>query len=758
MVAALQVSMYYRQDLVIYCKGRTLMKPFIFSVFVMGILISSNAFCQENHNATLLGSFAEGPATSVVVSGSMAYMGIGGRLQAVDISDPANPIKLGFLDMPGRIRGLDIRGTAVFVAADYGGMLVIDVSNPNALLELGTVDISQRAGGVKVEGNYAYISAWTHGLHVVDVSDLTAPNYIRAVGYGIGIRDLDIVSGFVYLVDHYEGLWIFDLTDPSFPVAIGNPTHLFNPPEAIVVDGDMAYALVDGNYDYKAIHVLDVSNPASPSFVGQISGWDFSDLTISNDLLFVGSFEGVKVIDISEPSNPTSIGSASTPGYVRRLVVQDDLVFLADDHEGLRIVDVVDPTSPVLMGLASGGGYVKNVAVHNGTAYLASGYAGLRVVDVSDPSQPIHVETENTNSFTNAVGLADDLVFVAGLYGELGIYGVNRDRTIDAKGVIQTGTHGLGVTGNSTKVFVACSAGGVYVVDIVDPSLPTIVGVMDGIGLVKDIDSRGDTVFAISDIGLFILDLSDPAHGVVLGRLENTNYLKSIDLVGDIAYVVGGSGLLVVDCTNLSDPLIIGSFPTDNEYFVDVSIAGNYAYILPWGGAGYGNQGMQIVDVSNPVAPVGVGYFFTGGDESAVFASPIPDGYSPLISNKAYYPLLVYLADGNNGLQIIQNLAPVSYVPNPGTGFSVLNYPNPFNPSTAIAFNLTEAAAVDLKICDVSGRLVRTALVGAHMNAGPSEWRWNGKDNMGRNVATGVYLYELQAGSQFAAGRMTLLR
>ena len=97
-------------------------------------------------------------------------------------------------------------------------------------------------------------------------------------------------------------------------------------------------------------------------------------------------------------------------------------------------------------------------------------------------------------------------------------------------------------------------------------------------------------------------------------------------------------------------------------------------------------------------------------------------------------------------------------VPETSPVFAVFNYPNPFNPRTIIAFDLPQPAFVDLKICDVSGRLVRTALAGEWMSAGRREWTWNGTDDRGRNVATGMYLYGVRAGSHAATGRMTLVR
>ena len=67
------------------------------------------------------------------------------------------------------------------------------------------------------------------------------------------------------------------------------------------------------------------------------------------------------------------------------------------------------------------------------------------------------------------------------------------------------------------------------------------------------------------------------------------------------------------------------------------------------------------------------------------------------------------------------------------------NYPNPFNPKTTIAFTLDRSAPVKLQVFDVAGRLVRT-LVDEDLNAGTHTRTWQGRDDQGRQVASGVYL------------------
>ncbi|MBE0564778.1 MAG: T9SS type A sorting domain-containing protein [Krumholzibacteria bacterium] len=86
------------------------------------------------------------------------------------------------------------------------------------------------------------------------------------------------------------------------------------------------------------------------------------------------------------------------------------------------------------------------------------------------------------------------------------------------------------------------------------------------------------------------------------------------------------------------------------------------------------------------------------------------------------------------------------------------NRPNPFNPSTTIVFDLPAQSLVDLKVYDLSGRLVRVLHAAELLPAGTRETVWNGRDERGRLVATGVYFYRLRAGGFTATRRMTLVK
>jgi len=86
------------------------------------------------------------------------------------------------------------------------------------------------------------------------------------------------------------------------------------------------------------------------------------------------------------------------------------------------------------------------------------------------------------------------------------------------------------------------------------------------------------------------------------------------------------------------------------------------------------------------------------------------------------------------------------------------NHPNPFNPQTTIAFELPKREAVTLSVFDISGRLVRELITAESHTPGRHEVVWNGRDDVGRQVASGTYFYRLEAGSYSETKRMVLIK
>jgi hypothetical protein len=85
------------------------------------------------------------------------------------------------------------------------------------------------------------------------------------------------------------------------------------------------------------------------------------------------------------------------------------------------------------------------------------------------------------------------------------------------------------------------------------------------------------------------------------------------------------------------------------------------------------------------------------------------------------------------------------------------NFPNPFNPETVIRFALKTDDDVLIEIFNIKGQLINT-LVNGFMREGYHQVIWNGRDESGNPVGSGIYFYRLIAGEYVSIRRMVLMK
>lgn len=85
------------------------------------------------------------------------------------------------------------------------------------------------------------------------------------------------------------------------------------------------------------------------------------------------------------------------------------------------------------------------------------------------------------------------------------------------------------------------------------------------------------------------------------------------------------------------------------------------------------------------------------------------------------------------------------------------NYPNPFNPSTTIRYNLERKSYVELSIYNICGKKVRT-LISQFQNPGEYSVAWDGFDQSGSNVASGIYFCRIEANGYSSSRKMVMLK
>ena len=155
------------------------------------------------------------------------------------------------------------------------------------------------------------------------------------------------------------------------------------------------------------------------------------------------------------------------------------------------------------------------------------------------------------------------------------------------------------------------------------------------------------------------------------------------------------------------------------------------------------------------------------GDDTYPYAAAVRAINWDTYSHVVYMPYDFQHIDRDNEASavrrgILEDILKVAFQQTPITSapdalFAVSNFPNPFNPATTIKLSLPRSGEVSLKVFNVRGELVKT-LVHGQMEAGEHSIIWDGTNERGAPVASGIYFHETRAGQEVKVGKLALVK
>jgi hypothetical protein len=406
---------------------------------------------------------------------------------------------------------------------------------------------------------------------------------------------------------------------------------------------------------------------------------------------------------------PNSVFLTNVVGYVDTLSGREYAI-LGDDRDKVTIVEVTDPSRPVLAAQIGGipGFDVKTWDHYLYTCDGNTAGSDSRIVDIADPWNPVVLPDGFLSAHTLQVSAAG-ILFAE--YPGLRIYDLV-DPTAPAL-LYQTGGEGHDSTPHGTRLYDFHGRDGTVIWDVTDPSDPDTLGVINdpAITFHHSGDATGDesTLLVCDELAthpspdITIWDIRDPAAPAKIGQIADADAtVHNVYVVGDLAY------------------------------------------------AAYYSAGFKVYDLSDPSQPLLAARYDTSKRTGEGFVGAI--GAFVVSAGR------VYVCDVENGLFIFTVTRDFPAAPAPAAGFALSpNAPNPFRTSTRIPFELVRAGRVTLAVYDVAGRRVRVLFAGSR-GAGADQVEWDGRDDAGRAVASGVYFCRLDAGSHSETRRMVLVR
>jgi hypothetical protein len=505
------------------------------------------------------------------------------------------------------------------------------------------------------------------------------------------------------LADRSKGLAIVDITQSTSPAPLGG-VDLLSYGRALALAGDLMYVA----NSYRGLQILDVSNIESPALLGRLDtlGEAF-DVEVVGDYAYVADAEnGLLVVDVTNSNAPAIVGQVDTPGEARGVVVEGMRAFVADHDQGLQIVDVSDAAKPSIIGSVDTYGYAVEVDVEGTLACVADWHGGLEVVDIGDPSAPLVIgRVWNPGvDYPSSVVMDGPWAYVAGA------------NFATESGLFQT-------------------------INLTDPEAPYVAGELLDLVHSGKLVVRGTYAY-VADGTLRVIDIRDPAAPIIVGAVSTPDEASAVAIDDRGAFVIDNSAHLRIYPLQCSTPQAVALSGFDAQPVsrgillrwrtaFESNHLGFHVHRSTGPEGGYRRISVELIEPPGPyefldtdVSP-GTTYFYR---LEAVDRSGQSEFYGPVF-------------------------AAIGAVPSQDYSMAQ-NRPNPFvseRGTTAIGFTLGQRIATKLRIFDATGRLVRV-LVDESLDAGPHAASWDGQNDGGTEVGSGIYYYRLEAG-EFSESR-----
>ena len=730
------------------------MKPskLFYGAVIILLSISQVLIGQDTKNVSRLSNFGQGEGESlgVFAAGAIVYYGLGAKVVIESFSNPAAPLKISSIDLTDVIQSLvrtSINSTQYLVVSGGSKVWLINVQDPTKPSIASMIDVGggTTCEGVATSGSYAYVAAGDAGFKVYSISTPTAPVLVASIDSLAYCENVVISSPYAYIAAGSRS-HIVDISNPAAPVYAGRITGYGGYHQYINVRGGYAYVC---NYD-AGLQVVNVANPASP-----VNVLNIPSIPRIGCIVFDGNYgyvaagdSGLKIFNLVNPAAPALVSQIATTG--RAAFVSYGAITIGGSPKGhifvsnratasgMSAINVSDPAAPTLSAYvgaaspASGTAYAPFYA--NGKVYVAYGTAGLRILDVSNPAAVAALSTTALGGDSRGVVASGNYVYVAARDSGLFVVdATNASSPVKLKTLKITRANGVAISGN--YLYVAAADSGLGIVNITNPASPSVtLYTHPGAQYGENVAVAGGVVGLTDYDKILFFDVASPTAPVAKGLTPSfTTGDEGFAIAGNYAYVPDGDSLKIFSIANLLKPAMVSSIKTGGYGYM-AAVAGNYCYVASEA------TGVRAINISNPSTPMEDGHY-----------DGVPQSRG-ITANGKY----IYVAEKIDGLSVYSNDLLTSVENHNGMVPEVTtlhqNFPNPFNPSTKISFDLHAATHVKLEVLNVLGQSV-AVLLNDDRNAGTYNIEFNAQ-----HLSSGAYFYRLTTGEAVSLKRMILMK
>jgi hypothetical protein len=642
-----------------------------------------------------------------------------------------------YILLDGKSAKMKRYGDLLAVGTSDGHMHFVDLSTLPAMTYLGGASLGVTFADFALNGNDLYLSRWFDGILHYQLDDYSN---IRPVDYsmtGVLVTQLDIVAGQLLALDEYNGIMRYDLAGNGVTTL---NEYFYLPQRAIAFVPCGASLLIP----LQSKNVL----------VGELYG------------------DGAAVIDSIEMASPQKL-----------LAAGERLVALT----GQRSYQLIDRSDWAIIGSGSIGGcrFEGDVLNLDGAEYLLlpGEFTGLSLIPLDNASAARQVL--RWPGPVICLEVIDHKLFTGGIKTPLEVFTCDtmaaprREYTIyEEAGPVKATDH------NGDSLFALFTRPGRLVViagasDSDSFSLGQSISV-DAVPITRirfagTIHPPLQCLLAMQDSIVDVYGFSQAVPFTQVGRWEFSGPVEAITLEDTLVFVSIGGRTLLIYSVNSDYTLTPVSQTVLSADAQEIVLAGSRVVLFQW-------DQLTVYDCSDPTHPEyvtsqalsmpvvralveGDRLFAIGSEGVAVFR--LTDAAPELLDLGRHGGFMLALDDNllatSDGASV--HIYDVSGIGDNGPEPEVLlpmlthsrNYPNPFNTSTNIAYNLDASSRVRIVVYNVLGHEVRR-LLDQTKAAGDHRVEWDGSNDAGQPVASGIYFYRIATDLYVEVNKMVLIK
>ena len=632
----------------------------------------------------------------------------------------------------------------------FGDMLVVKGNgNELSFVDIGQLPKVELKGVVELDSEFSdfcmvagdlVVSRWFDGITRYELTGFNSASFTDSSLKGVLVTQLEQENDTLYVLDEYNGIMRYDLSAPIMMKFIDYLWVPHRPASFVKSDEIFTISLVNSGLMFGQFGLAESIIDSLMDLLPARSLYQ-TDSTIvqvndrSLDLISKNDLSVSDTITISQVSTAGSIVEAGGTSWLA----------LPANSGGFMIFDVEGGGRPK-QGFARPGP-VSELMLYGGKLIVGGEANPIDVFTTFRETIPVIDTTinENLNIVSDFVRTKDSLiVFYSHDINSIAIYSDITDSLFPfyLQSYMPTDTLGFSrtflsdyVPHDSLRFFVIQKEHIIEAYALMEYGELRYIGRWSYFGRIESFTIQGRYVYAVTSKGtLWVHHIEDDYNRTLITSASVYRNTSGMIARSNRLWIFENRKVTLLD---ISDP----SLPSVDTIFNlpiavgDLEFIGDSLYTV-----GYEGIGIYNLDQSYP---------------ELVWSSPWPGRTITVDSN------FIAVSDGS-AVDLFINPASVSTGGIPSNQLPRLfvlepNYPNPFNGSTVIRFEMKITAPVELSVYNGLGQKVKDLAWGVKA-AGSHEIEWDGRDRKGRLVASGVYLYQLRVLDEKGARKMVYLK